>query len=71
MSSSLPSANFLPGVRYNFSLYCCSSEPPQLLQRLQGYMQELGKDWIPLAKTFVEANQKSLSSFSLPLFVFV
>lgn len=36
-------ANFLPGVRYQFSLYSCSSEPVQLLQRWQGYTQELGK----------------------------
>lgn len=36
-----PLANFQPGVRYNISLYSCSSE---MLQRWQGYMQELGKD---------------------------
>ncbi|KAG8011787.1 Leukemia inhibitory factor receptor [Nibea albiflora] len=34
-------ANFQPGVRYTFSLYSCSIEPPELLQRWQGYMQEL------------------------------
>lgn len=39
----LQSADFLPGVRYQFSLYSCSAEPSQLLQRWQGYMQELGK----------------------------
>lgn len=38
---SIESANFQPGVRYNFSLYSCSSEIPELLQRWQGYMQEL------------------------------
>ncbi|XP_041643097.1 LIF receptor subunit alpha a [Cheilinus undulatus] len=38
---SLESANFEPGVRYNFSLYSCSTEAPELLQRWQGYMQEL------------------------------
>lgn len=39
----LQSADFLPGVRYQFSLYSCSPEPPQLLRRWQGYIQELGK----------------------------
>ncbi|KAM9360915.1 LIF receptor subunit alpha a [Symphorus nematophorus] len=38
---TIESENFEPGVRYNFSLYSCSSEPPELLQRWQGYMQEL------------------------------
>ncbi|XP_010782531.1 LIF receptor subunit alpha a [Notothenia coriiceps] len=38
---SIESANFQPGVRYNFSLYSISSEAPELLQRWQGYMQEL------------------------------
>ncbi|KAK5932265.1 hypothetical protein CgunFtcFv8_003984 [Champsocephalus gunnari] len=38
---SIESANFQPGVRYNFSLYSSSSEAPELLQRWQGYMQEL------------------------------
>lgn len=38
------SAKFQPGVRYTFSLYSCSSEAPELLQRWQGYTQELGKD---------------------------
>ncbi|XP_041793611.1 LIF receptor subunit alpha a [Chelmon rostratus] len=37
----IKSANFQPGVRYNFSVYSCSSEPAELLQRWQGYMQEL------------------------------
>lgn len=36
-------ADFQPGVRYHFSLYSCSSEPVQLLQRWQGYVKELGK----------------------------
>lgn len=31
-------------------------------------MQELGKNGIQLGKTFVEANQQSLSSFPLPMF---
>lgn len=31
-------------MRYNLSLYSCSSEAPELLQRWQGYLQELGKD---------------------------
>ncbi|XP_042343816.1 LIF receptor subunit alpha a isoform X2 [Plectropomus leopardus] len=38
---SIESDNFQPGVRYNISLYSCSSEAPELLQRWQGYMQEL------------------------------
>ncbi|XP_045890556.1 LIF receptor subunit alpha a [Micropterus dolomieu] len=38
---SIESANFQPGVRYTFSLYSCSSEAPELLQRWQGYTQEL------------------------------
>ncbi|KAK5870947.1 hypothetical protein PBY51_003852 [Eleginops maclovinus] len=38
---SIESANFQPGVRYNISLYSSSSEAPELLQRWQGYMQEL------------------------------
>ncbi|XP_056231995.1 LIF receptor subunit alpha a [Seriola aureovittata] len=38
---SVESANFQSGVRYNFSLYSCSSDAPVLLQRWQGYMQEL------------------------------
>lgn len=44
LSPSLPLDNFQPGVRYNFFLYRCSSEAPELLQHWQGYMQELGKD---------------------------
>ncbi|XP_054630299.1 LIF receptor subunit alpha a [Dunckerocampus dactyliophorus] len=35
---SIESANFQPGVRYNISLFTCTLE---LLQRWQGYMQEL------------------------------
>ncbi|XP_068422921.1 LIF receptor subunit alpha a [Clinocottus analis] len=38
---SVGSADFLPGVMYNISLYSVSSEAPELLQRWQGYMQEL------------------------------
>ncbi|XP_029018459.1 LIF receptor subunit alpha a [Betta splendens] len=38
---SIESVNFEPGVRYNLSLYSCSSEAPKLLHRWQGYMQEL------------------------------
>lgn len=38
---SIESANFQPGVRYSISLYSSSSEAPELLQRWQGYMQEL------------------------------
>lgn len=38
---SVESANFQPGVRYNFSLYSCPSDSPELLQHWQGYSQEL------------------------------
>lgn len=38
---TVESANFQPGVRYNFSVYSCSSEAPVLRQRWQGYTQEL------------------------------
>ncbi|XP_077377264.1 leukemia inhibitory factor receptor-like isoform X2 [Festucalex cinctus] len=37
-NTSIESANFQPGVKYNISLFSCSSE---LLQCWQGYMQEL------------------------------
>ncbi|XP_061623655.1 LIF receptor subunit alpha a [Phyllopteryx taeniolatus] len=36
-NATIESANFQPGVRYNISLFSCSSE---LLRRWQGYMQE-------------------------------
>lgn len=38
---SIKSDIFEPGVRYYFSLYSCTSEEPELLQRWQGYMREL------------------------------
>uniref|UniRef100_A0A8C7ZZD4 LIF receptor subunit alpha a n=1 Tax=Oryzias sinensis TaxID=183150 RepID=A0A8C7ZZD4_9TELE len=38
---SIESENFKPGVRYNFSLYSCPSDSPQLIKRWQGYTQEL------------------------------
>ncbi|XP_008292288.1 LIF receptor subunit alpha a [Stegastes partitus] len=38
---TVESVNFKPGVRYNFSLYSCPSDSPELLQRWQGYTQEL------------------------------
>uniref|UniRef100_A0A672YUC5 Leukemia inhibitory factor receptor-like n=1 Tax=Sphaeramia orbicularis TaxID=375764 RepID=A0A672YUC5_9TELE len=38
---SIESRNFQAGVRYVFSVYSCSTEAPELLQRWQGYMQEL------------------------------
>lgn len=44
ISLFVPTANFQPGVRYTFSLYSFSSEGRQLLQRWQGFVQELGKD---------------------------
>ncbi|KAM8759768.1 LIF receptor subunit alpha a isoform 3-T3 [Acanthopagrus schlegelii] len=51
---SLESANFQPGVRYNFALYRCSSEPPELLQRWQGYVQEL----VPSSPVSLSAHQQ-------------
>ncbi|XP_061585409.1 LIF receptor subunit alpha a [Cololabis saira] len=38
---SIESANFQPGVRYNFSLKSCPSDSLQLMERWQGYTQEL------------------------------
>lgn len=38
---SVQSANFQPGVRYNFSLYGFPEDLPVLVQRWQGYSQEL------------------------------
>lgn len=54
---SVESATFQPGVRYNFSLYSCSSEAPELLQRWQGYMQELvPSSSVPLSTTQQRSN---------------
>ncbi|KAL6113967.1 lifr [Pungitius sinensis] len=38
---SVESADFRPGVMYIISLYSSTSEAPELLQRWQGYIQEL------------------------------
>ncbi|XP_068617092.1 LIF receptor subunit alpha a [Brachionichthys hirsutus] len=51
---SIESANFQHGVRYNFSLYSCSSEPPELLQRWQGYMLEM----VPSSPVPMSVQQK-------------
>ncbi|XP_051279446.1 LIF receptor subunit alpha a [Dicentrarchus labrax] len=51
---TVESANFQPGVRYNFSLYSCSSEAPELQQRWQGYMQEL----VPSGSVSLSASQQ-------------
>ncbi|XP_070760842.1 LIF receptor subunit alpha a [Enoplosus armatus] len=51
---SIESANFQPGVRYSFSLYSCSSEAPELLQRWQGYTQEL----VPSSSVPLSASQQ-------------
>ncbi|XP_054895273.1 LIF receptor subunit alpha a isoform X2 [Poeciliopsis prolifica] len=45
---------FQPGVRYNFSLYECPSVSPVLLQRWQGYIQELS----PSISVNLEINQQ-------------
>nr|XP_033475566.1 LIF receptor subunit alpha a [Epinephelus lanceolatus] len=52
---SIESGNFQPGVRYNISLYSCSSEAPELLQRWQGYMQEL----VPSSSVPLSASQQN------------
>ncbi|XP_044053855.1 LIF receptor subunit alpha a isoform X2 [Siniperca chuatsi] len=51
---SIESANFQQGVRYSFSLYSCSSEAPELLQRWQGYTQEL----VPSSSVPLSARQQ-------------
>ncbi|XP_040897538.1 LIF receptor subunit alpha a [Toxotes jaculatrix] len=51
---SVESANFQPGVRYKFSLYSCISVAPELLQRWQGYMQEL----VPSSSVLLSTNQQ-------------
>uniref|UniRef100_A0A8C5H797 Leukemia inhibitory factor receptor-like n=1 Tax=Gouania willdenowi TaxID=441366 RepID=A0A8C5H797_GOUWI len=38
---SIQSENLEPGVRYDFSLYSCPSDAPELLQQWEGYAQEL------------------------------
>ncbi|KAK1892903.1 Leukemia inhibitory factor receptor [Dissostichus eleginoides] len=58
---SIESANFQPGVRYDFSLYSSSSEAPELLQRWQGYMQELANLSDPGSRSY---TVKSLSEGS-------
>nr|XP_019954662.1 PREDICTED: leukemia inhibitory factor receptor-like [Paralichthys olivaceus]XP_019954663.1 PREDICTED: leukemia inhibitory factor receptor-like [Paralichthys olivaceus] len=52
---SIESANFQPGVRYNFSLYSCSSEGQELLQRWQGYVQEL----VPSSSVLLSTSQQN------------
>ncbi|CAJ1069097.1 LOW QUALITY PROTEIN: LIF receptor subunit alpha a [Xyrichtys novacula] len=51
---SIESATFKPGVRYNFSLYSCSSEAPKLLQCWHGYMQEL----VPSSSVSLSTSQQ-------------
>lgn len=65
---SLLSANLQPGVRYNFSVYSCSSEAPELLQRWQGYMQELGKD-STACKKLILLGQVVTSEFVLCILI--
>ncbi|XP_036382342.1 LOW QUALITY PROTEIN: LIF receptor subunit alpha a [Megalops cyprinoides] len=34
-------SKFVPGVRYTFSIYACTSGAPELLERREGYVEEL------------------------------
>ncbi|KAM6943822.1 LIF receptor subunit alpha a [Lycodopsis pacificus] len=51
---SVESADFQPGVMYDISLYSITSEAPELLQRWQGYMQEL----VPSASVSLSTTQQ-------------
>uniref|UniRef100_A0A3Q1CKZ5 Fibronectin type-III domain-containing protein n=1 Tax=Amphiprion ocellaris TaxID=80972 RepID=A0A3Q1CKZ5_AMPOC len=51
---SIESANFQPGVRYTFSLYSCPSDSPELLQRWQGYTEEL----VPSGSVSLSSSQQ-------------
>ncbi|KAM4576252.1 LIF receptor subunit alpha a isoform 1-T2 [Odontesthes bonariensis] len=51
---SIESVNFQPGVRYNFSLYSCPSDSAQLIQRWQGYVQEL----VPSTSVLLSVRQQ-------------
>ncbi|XP_016898403.1 leukemia inhibitory factor receptor-like isoform X2 [Cynoglossus semilaevis] len=51
---TVDSPNFQPGVRYTFSLYSFSSEGRQLLQRWQGFVQEL----VPSSSVLLSASQQ-------------
>lgn len=52
---SIESATFQPGVRYNLSLYSCSSDARELLKRWQGYTQEL----VPSVALTLSASQQN------------
>ena len=60
-SPPLPSANFQPGVRYHFSVYSCSSEGHELLQRQQGYVRELGKDSTAWGKLILPESEQAMT----------
>ncbi|XP_040011344.1 LIF receptor subunit alpha a [Xiphias gladius] len=64
---SIESANFQPGVRYNFSLYSCSSEAPELRQRWQGYMEELVPSSSVLLSTSQQGSDILLTWGEIPL----
>ncbi|KAM4746051.1 LIF receptor subunit alpha a isoform 2-T2 [Anableps anableps] len=51
---SIQSANFEPGVKYNFSLYGYQTDFPVLMQRWQGYFQELA----PSSSVSLEVSQQ-------------
>ncbi|XP_051536710.1 leukemia inhibitory factor receptor-like isoform X2 [Myxocyprinus asiaticus] len=40
LSTWIPSEFFQPGVKYNISVYACTADAPQLLQRREGYAIE-------------------------------
>ncbi|GAA6227437.1 leukemia inhibitory factor receptor-like [Lates japonicus] len=64
---TVESANFQQGVRYNFSLYSCSSEAPELLRRWQGYMHELVPSSSVLLSTSQQGSDVLLTWGEIPL----
>ncbi|KAF3695619.1 Leukemia inhibitory factor receptor [Channa argus] len=63
----IESANFQPGVRYNISLYSCSLNAPELLQRWQGYMQELVPSTSVALSTTQQGSDIILTWTEIPL----
>ncbi|AWP07364.1 putative leukemia inhibitory factor receptor-like [Scophthalmus maximus] len=64
---SVESDNFQLGVRYNFSLYSCSTERLELLQCWQGYVQELVPSSSVLLSTSQQASDILLTWGEIPL----
>lgn len=55
---------FQPGVRYNLSLYSCSSDTRELLKCWQGYSQELGRDTAAHWKLIFKKTNKQINKNS-------